>query len=190
MNHSRNPFSGRNCSGYRFLFKSRSIANYSLFLPLEMKSLPQIIRLRRGESLLSVFNRSTLEDAREDFRNLRKKYDFDFWAATEYFIRDINDPDIFLPLRLNSYQHYIIDIFRKRYFNRLIGRYLITKSFGRCGLTSCIQAYILGCRHINALTILIPAEQVTSVFFPLRKIFAVTFIVMLFLRKWQFTSEM
>lgn len=143
MNLSRNPYSGRNSSGYRFLFQVRSIAYHTLFLPLEMKSLPQIQQLMKGISPLTVFNCFSKECARIAFCNLRKKYDFDYWAATEYFIRDVEDADNIIPLRLNQYQFFVIDILRKRYFRRQLGRYIITKSLRRCGLSTCLQAYIL-----------------------------------------------
>lgn len=143
MPSSRNPLSGRNSSGYRFKFQVRAIAYHTLFLPLEMKYIPQIQQLIRGVSPLTVFNCSMMESARKAFYDLRKKYDFDYWAATEYFIRDLADADNIIPLRLNSYQFFVIDILRKRYFNRQLGRYIITKSIRRCGLSTCIQAYIL-----------------------------------------------
>ncbi|MDE5586030.1 MAG: hypothetical protein K2I92_06775 [Muribaculaceae bacterium] len=143
MTPSRNPFSGRNSSGYRFKFQVRSISFHTLFLPLEMKDLPCIQQLIQGVSPLTAFNCLTMESARTAFCDLRKKYDFDFWAATEYFIRDVDDADNIIPLRLNPYQFFVIDILRKRYFNRQLGRYIITKSLRRCGLTTCIQAYIL-----------------------------------------------
>lgn len=108
-----------------------------------MKSLPQIQRLRQGESPLSVFNKPTIQSARKAFRELRKKFDFPFWAANEYHIKDINDPDNIIPLKLNSYQHHIIDTMQKRYSDRQTSRYIITKSFQRCGLTTCVQAYQL-----------------------------------------------
>lgn len=108
-----------------------------------MKSLPQIQRLIKGESPLSVFNRHDIRSARQAFCEFRKNFDFAYWAATEYYIRDIHDADNIVPLKFNSYQHYIIDIIQKRYTNRQQSRYLITKSFGRCGVTTCVQAYIL-----------------------------------------------
>lgn len=139
----RNPFSGRNCSGYRFKFLMRSFAHCPLFLPLEMKSLPQIQMLMQGLSPLDVFSCDDIDSARRAFSELRKKYDFDFWAANEFFIHDIEDPDNIVPLILNDRQHFVVDILRKRYFNRQCGRYVVSKSSRRCGLTTCIQAYIL-----------------------------------------------
>lgn len=108
-----------------------------------MKRLPQIQLLMHEESPLSVFNRHSIESAKHAFNELRKKYDFDYWAANEYTVRDINDADSIIPLRLNDCQHYVIDIIRRRYFLHRQSRYIITKSFRRGGLTSCIQAYIL-----------------------------------------------
>ncbi len=108
-----------------------------------MKSLPEIQRLLKGESILSVFNATTIKEARKAFHHLRYNYDFAFWAAREYYIHDIKDADNIIPLKLNNYQSYFIDIFQKRYFNRKFGRYIITKSFGKVGVTTCVQAYIL-----------------------------------------------
>lgn len=143
MNSPRNPYSGRNCSGYRFRFQVSSIAHNTLFLPIEMKSLPQIRQLMEGVSPVSAFNSSSDDNARQIFRNIRKHYDFDYWAMTEYFVRDLNDADSMVPLRLNDAQFLVIDTFRKRYFDRLQSRYIVSKSFRRCGLSTCIQAYIL-----------------------------------------------
>lgn len=142
MKSSRNPFTGRNSSGFRFCFHVRAIAHRSIFLPMAMKNLPQIQRLLTGESPLSVFSCDSFPQARLRFSELRKKFDFAYWAITEYHIHDINDADNMIPLRLNSYQHYLIDIIQKRYHNRQFGRYVVTKTFPRCGLTTCVQAYI------------------------------------------------
>ena len=143
MKKSRNPYSGRNSSGYRFRFQVSSIARHTLFLPLEMKSLQQIQLLMQGVSPLSVFNCQDEARARQIFRKIRIQYDFDYWAVNEYFIRDLKDADSIIPLRLNDAQFIVIDTFRKRYFDRLQSRYIISKSFRRCGLSTCIQAYIL-----------------------------------------------
>lgn len=143
MKKSRNPFSGRNCTGYRFRFQVSSIAHNTLFLPLEMKSLPEIKQLMQGDSPLTVFNCSSSDTARQIFRNIRLQFDFDYWAVNEYFVRDLNDADKIVQLRLNDAQFLVIDTFRKRYFDRLQSRYIISKSFRRCGLSTCIQAYIL-----------------------------------------------
>ena len=108
-----------------------------------MKTLPQIEQLISGISPLTVFNCSSVASARHAFRNLRKRYDFDYWAATEYFIHDVNDADAIIPLYLNDAQHHVIDIMRRRFFQKQLGRYIISKSVRRCGLSTCIQAYIL-----------------------------------------------
>lgn len=108
-----------------------------------MKQLPEIQQLMQGVSPLTVFCCSSLEEARLAFSDIRKKYDFAFWAATEYHIHDINDADSIVPLILNSYQQHIIDTFERRYFNRRHAAYVISKSFRKCGVTTCVQAYIL-----------------------------------------------
>ncbi len=141
--YSFNPYSGRKSPGFRFCFHVSSIAHRPLFLPIDMKTLPQIQRLLKGESPIVVFNQQDIRSARKAFCEFRKKFDFAYWATTEYRIRDINDADNIIPLKLNNYQQYIIDILQKRYTNQQNSRYLITKSFGRCGVTTCVQAYIL-----------------------------------------------
>ena len=140
---TRDLFSGKNCSGYRFRIKVNSMFKSPLYLPLEMKSLPQIRQLMQGVSPLTVFKCHSISYARTAFNELRKRYDFDLWAATQYFIPDIKNPDSLVSLRLNDAQHFVIDIMRRRHFDRKRSRYIVTKSFGRCGLTTCIQAYIL-----------------------------------------------
>lgn len=142
----RNPFTGHNSPGYRFQFHVRTISHSPLFLPIEMKELPEIIRLLNRESPLVVFNVSSIKDARKAFRKLRYAYDFTFWAANEYHVRHICDPELIVPLILNEYQHIIIDTFLKQYFNKQLGRYIITKDFPKVGLTTCIQAYFLWCQ--------------------------------------------
>lgn len=139
----RNPYSGRFSAGFRFRFKVRAISRRALYLPLEMKSLPQIKLLIQGESPLVVFNCDSIHAARKAFFELRKQFDFPLWAASDYLVRDIDDPDQIVPLLLNRFQHRIADIFLKRYFNQEFGRYIITKSCGKVGLSTCVQAYIL-----------------------------------------------
>ena len=143
IQHIRNPHSGRLSAGFRFRFKIRAISHQAIYLPLEMKELPQIQLLMHGSSPLEVFNCQSLQSARMAFNELRKQFDFPFWAVTEYYVRDIDDPDRIVPLWLNPFQHKITDTFLKRYFNQEIGKYIITKSCGRVGVSTCVQAYIL-----------------------------------------------
>lgn len=143
MKYFHSPYSGRYAPGFRFCFRVRAIAHQSLFLPLVLKDHPKIRRLLDGESPLSVFGCDSILDARLAFSELRKKFDFAYWAATEYHIHDIEDADNIVPLRLNKVQHYMIDIMEKRHFNRQESRYVVTKTFRPCGLTTCVQAYML-----------------------------------------------
>lgn len=139
----RNPYTGRLSAGYRFRLNIRALYHKAIYLPLEMKELPQIKQLMQGVSPLVVFDCVLMKSARKAFDELRKKYDFPFWAVSEYSVQDIDDPDRIVPLWLNSFQHRIADTFIKRYFNRELGRYVISKSFGKVGVTTCVQAYIL-----------------------------------------------
>ncbi len=138
----RNPCSGFQSAGYRFRFQVRAISHNSLYLPLEMKTLPAVQALLKGTSPLEVFNTPDLKLARKAFVELRKQYDFPFWAATEYRVRNIDNCREFVTLRLNRHQHRIADTFLRRYHDRKEGHYVIGKSFGQCGLTTCVQAYI------------------------------------------------
>ncbi len=138
-----NQFTGHKAPGFRFCFHVSSVAHRPLFLPLEMKTLPEIQRLLKGESPLSVFNCNSIKEARKAFCQFRYTYDFAYWAAREYYIYDINNSSKTIPLILNDYQFHIIDTFQKRYHNHESGRYFITKSFGKVGVTTCVQAYIL-----------------------------------------------
>ncbi len=141
--HIRNPYTGHFSAGYRFRFKVRSISHLAIYLPLQMKELPQIQLLLKGVSPIHVFGSRSVKEAKKTFNELRKKYDFPFWAASEYYVKDIKDPDRTVPLCLNPFQHIIADTFLRRYFKRELGRYLISKSFGKIGVTTCVQAYIL-----------------------------------------------
>ena len=139
---SANQYTGYRSTGFRFRFHVRSIARPCLFLPLEMKSIPEIRRLLDGESPLAVFDVSSIHSARKAFNDLRKKFDFSFWAVNEYYISDLYNADCIVPLKLNTCQEYLIDILEKRYHNRQPGRYVVSKSLFPCGLTTCVQAYI------------------------------------------------
>lgn len=143
IQRANNPISGRRSPGFRFRFHVRSIAHNRIYLPLAMKQLPEIRQLLQGVSPLIVFKHSSIQSARQAFYEVRKKYDFAFWAATEYHIHDINDADNIVPLILNSPQHHIIDTFERRCFDCKHAAYVISKSFGKCGVTTCVQAYIL-----------------------------------------------
>lgn len=138
-----NQYTGFKAPGFRFRFHVRSIARPVLFLPLEMKALPQIRYLLNGESPLSVFNVDSIHSARRAFCELRKRFDFSFWAITEYYVRNRANADEIVPLKLNTCQHYLIDVLRKRYYNRQSGRYVVSKTAFPCGLTTCVQAYII-----------------------------------------------
>ena len=137
-----NPISGRNSTGRRFRFFVRSIDSGNIYLPVEMKTHPLICRLRQGESPLSVFDVSSFPEARQAFCALRKKFDFPFWAATECSVPDIDNPSVLKPLILNHCQKYMMDAMLSRIYSGPNGLVLITKSVPKCGLTSCIQAYI------------------------------------------------
>lgn len=142
-NKYRNSYTGYLSAGFRFCFHVTSIAHRPLFLPLDMKMHPLIQRLLKGESPLSVFKASSITAARKAFCELRKQYDFPYWAIKDYSVKDMKDADRRITLNLNNYQHYIVDVLQKRYYNGQLGRYIITKSFGRVGVTTCIQAYML-----------------------------------------------
>lgn len=148
-NSTSNQFTGYHAPDYRFRFHNRSISHRALFLPIGMKKHPKIIRLIKGESPLSVFNCQSIHEARQAFNQLRKRFDFAYWAISDYRIRHIDDADSIVPLCLNRYQHYIIDIMQKRHSLRKTSRYVITKSFPQCGLTTCVQAYIIWLQYFH-----------------------------------------
>lgn len=138
-----NPHSGHLAAGFRFRFKARALFHKTLFLPLEMKQLDQIKLLVEGESPLKVFNCDSIQEARNAFDELRKKFDFPFWALKEFYIRVNGIPRQIVTLSLNSLQNKLINILLQRYFNRKKAKYVIYKTFGPVGLTTCIQAYII-----------------------------------------------
>ena len=143
QHNSPNPFSGFRSPGFRFRFSVRKISRRALFLPLQMKSIPAVQRLMAGQDPLSVLKVDSIQKARESFNSLRMCYDFAFWAATKYIIRDVREADKLVPLVLNENQHHIINVFQRRYFHKLSGRYIITKRDPRIGVTTCVQAYML-----------------------------------------------
>lgn len=145
-----NPISGHNSPGYRFRLRVRAISHRNIYLPLSMKCLPEIRSLLDGVSPLEVFKVSSIEEAGIAFNQIRERYDFPFWAATFYRIPDIHSPSCIVNLRLNDSQFHIIDVLLKRSFDGLSSKYIITKSSGPCGLTTCVQAYIFWLRNINS----------------------------------------
>lgn len=135
--------SGRKGPGKRFRFVVRELAHRSLYLPLSMKGLEPIRRLMEGESPMKVFGVGRRREAVERFCELRKRYDFAFWAATEYRVRDVWDPDEIVPFVLNESQRRITDVLERRYYDRKYARYIILKEGTRAGVTTLVQAYML-----------------------------------------------
>ena len=138
-----NPLAGKNSPGPRFRFRVRSIAHQSLYLPETMENLPQIRQLIDGVSPLVVFNCNDIKTARYSFYELRKKYDFPYWAALDYMIPDKNKTSNLVTLHLNGIQRYLAAVFMIRANAGLHGKYIISKTVPRCGLTTLVQAYIL-----------------------------------------------
>ena len=138
-----NPVTGLHASGYRFRLNCRPISRRALFIPLSMKQNECIRLILEGVHPCVVFNVDSIVKARWHFNQIRKKYDFNFWAATDYTVRDINDPDSNIAFILNRKQNRLISILEERFFDRLPGRYIIFKRPSRIGLTTCIQAYII-----------------------------------------------
>lgn len=138
-----NPLAGKNSTCSRFRFRVRSIAHKSLYLPVEMKALSQIRQLIDGVPPLVVFRCDDIKAARRAFYDLRKKFDFPYWAALEYTIPENGNYSKMIPLILNRIQRHIVEIFIGRTNAGLPGRYIISKSVPGCGLTTCVQAYIL-----------------------------------------------
>lgn len=137
------PISGYHSPGQRFKARIRSIAHINLYLPIEMRSLPQISKLMEGVSPLAVFNCNNISDARNAFYELRKKYDFSYWAALEYKVKDLNYPQKMVPFRLNPYQHILVDKLLKQTADGSPKKFVISKTVPKCGLTTCVQAFIL-----------------------------------------------
>ena len=136
-----NPLSGRNSAGPRFQFRVRSIARKNLYLPLSMKSLPEILRLIKGESPVDVFRCKSIKEARKAFYLLRKRYDFPYWAALDCSVPDRDNPSKIVPLMLNRHQHHVADVFLRRVVKGKRSIFLISKSIQKCGLTTVVQAY-------------------------------------------------
>lgn len=134
---------GRRGPGKRFRFLVRGLVHRSLYLPLSMKGLGVVRRLMAGESALDVFGVGSRREAIECFCELRKRYDFAFWAATEYLVRDEGDPDEIVPFVLNENQRRITDVLERRYYEREDARYIILKEGSRAGVTTVVQAYML-----------------------------------------------
>ena len=138
-----NPLAGKNSPGLRFRFRVRSIAHQSLYLPKTMENLPQVRQLMDGVSPLVVFNCNDLNTARQAFYELRKKFDFPYWAALDYIIPDKLKPSSLVKLHFTSVQRYLANVFIMRANAGLRGKYIISKTVPRCGVTTLVQAYIL-----------------------------------------------
>ncbi len=143
MHSPVDPISGYNASGPRYKVRIRSIAHNNMYLPIQMLDIPLIQKIIDGVSPLSVFGCSTIEEARRLFFRIRKKFDFSYWAATDFKVRNISDPHMIVPLRLNNYQHYLADTLIRNSIDSRSQQYLIIKSIPRCGLSTFVQAYML-----------------------------------------------
>lgn len=138
-----NPLTGWKSSGLRFRFRVRSISSHNLYLPLKMKSIPEINALLNGATPLEVFKCDCLKAAREAFCRLRKRFDFPYCAALDFVIPDKENIDQMVPMRLNSFQYSVVNAIERRMRDDVRSFFLISKTVPRCGLTSCVQAYIL-----------------------------------------------
>ena len=137
-----NPLSGKNAPGNRFCFSVRSIGHRSLHLPIAMRKYSKITQLMDGVSPLEVFSCESIDEARRAFYQFRMMFDFPYWAAVNFKIRDISSGRI-IPLVLNDYQRWLTEtLVDYRYYNPS-GKYLISKDIPRCGLTTLIQAFII-----------------------------------------------
>lgn len=139
----RSNLSGRHAPGYRFRFKVQAISHRALYLPRPMRDHEAVIRLLKGDDPCSVFDTPDIHTARKRFNELRCRFDFPFWAAKYFPILHIDDPDVVTYLNLNEEQHHIIDAFLKKLQDKEISRFIITKKGPRCGLSTCVQAYII-----------------------------------------------
>lgn len=156
-----NPLSGYQAPGPRFKVRIRPLAHNNMYLPIKMRTLPQIILLLKGISPLEVFNCTSIKDARQAFYELRKKFDFPYWAVREFKIRDIANLHKIVPLRLNRFQHYLADSLIRNNPDDLPAKYIISKTIPRCGLTTCVQAYIIWLQlyHLDHSIICAPSES-------------------------------
>lgn len=143
MHQDHNPLTGRFSTGFRFRLNCRPVSRLPLYLPLPMKNNVHIRKILEGEHPCDAFGCNSIDAAKFHFNNIRKKYDFPFWAATEYKVRDIKDPDNIVPLYLNEAQNHVIAIIEERFFLKMPGRYIIAKRPYRQGITTCVQAYII-----------------------------------------------
>lgn len=138
-----NTISGFNSAGHRFKVRIRSLAHENMYLPVSMRQLPEMCLLLEGVSPFSVFDCYSIKEARLAFYELRKEFDFPYWAALEFRVPDIEDPHSIVPLRLNRLQHNLADSLISDSTDGIPHRYIITKTIPRCGLTTCVQAYLL-----------------------------------------------
>lgn len=138
-----NPISGYHSADPRFKVRIRSLAHENMYLPVSMRTIPQMIRLLDGVSPLEVLSCASIKEARLAFDELRKKYDFPYWAALDFKVLDIANPHRIVPLRLNPLQRSLADTLIRDSTDGLPHRYIITKTIPRRGLTTCVQAFIL-----------------------------------------------
>lgn len=111
-----------------------------------MKSIPEINALLNGVSPLEAFKCDSLKAAREAFCRLRKRFDFPYCAALDFVVPNMENPDQLVPMFLNSFQYSVVDAIERRMHEDFRSFILISKTLPRCGLTSCVQAYILWCQ--------------------------------------------
>lgn len=138
-----NYLTGRKAIGFRFRFVNKAISRCPLYLPIAMKENAHVKALMDGVHPKKTFCTDDIRIARKYFNNIRCQYDFSYWAATQYYIRDINDPDNIVTLKLNTKQDFAIGVMQEYFDMKQTKRFVITKNCGRVGLTTAVQAYIL-----------------------------------------------
>lgn len=143
IENSANYLTGRFAIGFRFRFVNKAISRCHLYLPIKMKENAHVQALLKGEHPKKVFGTDDIHKARRCFNEIRCNYDFTYWAINKYYIRDINDPDKHVTLKLNFKQAVAIGIIQEFYDRKIVKRFVITKDCGRIGLTTAIQAYII-----------------------------------------------
>ena len=135
------PVLGLMSPGSRFPFRCSALYDDTVYLPMAMRSLPEVMALEAGRPLTEVFPGSE-ECARQRWFRLRCSYDFPFWAYKTMTIKQKGGGGLDMPFLLNAPQRKLIGAFEKMREEGLPIRVVLVKA-RQWGGSTATQLYML-----------------------------------------------
>lgn len=161
------PISGLGSVGERFKLDLPGLGDYPLYLPVSMRSVPEIDRLAEADSfegfLARELGHAPSQREREAwaarFQRLRSLHDFPFWAASFVYIKTKGGGDDRLFVLNRPQRRFVAELEDMRLANKPI-RLILLKA-RQWGGSTCAQIYMawLQLVHAKGLNSLIIAHQ-------------------------------